>query len=315
MKAFDYIDPLTLEEAVAALGRPGAEIIAGGTDILGVLKDEILPRYPSTLVDLRSISGLDYIQESDGHLRIGAMTRLADIASHDTLASKYPALCRAAWLVGSPQVRQMGTIGGNICQLPRCWYFRSAGNRFFCLRKGGRDCPAVDGDSRYHSILGRTRGCLAVNASDLAPTLVALDAKIETTKRVVDAEDLFQVKGPKTTALDDDEIVTEIRVPAPAFGAKSAFAKYALRKAIDFPVVNCAVAMDGRGIRICLNAVGSTPYRAVEAEKMIVDRAVDEAAATAAGEAALADARALGPNLYKVQIAKTLVKRAILACR
>ncbi len=315
MKTFDYIDAATLDEAVAALGTPGAQIIAGGTDILGVLKDEILPDYPSTLVDLRTIPRLDYIQESDGFLRIGALTRIADIASHDVIGSRYPALSRAARLVGSPQIREMGTIGGNICQLPRCWYLRVADNRFYCLRKGGRYCPAVAGDCRYHSIFGRLRGCLAVNTSDLAPVLVALDAKIKTTKNLIAAEWFFRVNGVKTTALDDDEIVTEIQVPIPGASTRSAFAKYALRRAIDFPIVNCAVAIDGEEARICLNAVYGKPYRAIGAESVIAGRAIDEAIAAAAGEAAVADAQALEPSRYKVQMAKTMVKRAILACR
>lgn len=315
MRAFDYIDPHTLEEASAALRRPLSQLIAGGTDILGVLKDEILPDYPKTIVDLRAIPGLEYIRETDGMVRIGAMTRIADIASDSTIASRYPALQRAAGLVGSPQIREMGTIGGNLCQLPRCWYFRAMQNRFFCFRKGGRECPAVTGDSRYHSIFGRVRGCLAVNPSDLAPVLVVLQARIETTNRIVDVEEFFQAKGPKTTILDDDEIVTEIQIPVPPDDGRSAFAKYALRKAIDFPVVNCAVAVSGGETRICLNAVHNTPYRALEAEKVIAGASIDEPSAEAAGEVAVADAQALQPNLYKVQIAKTLVKRAILACR
>jgi xanthine dehydrogenase YagS FAD-binding subunit len=315
MKTFEYIDAATLDEAVAALGKPGARIMAGGTDILGALKDEVVPDYPSTLVDLSMIPGLAYIQQSDGLLRIGALTRIADIASDSTVESKYAALSRAARLVGSPQIREMGTIAGNICQLSRCWYFRSAHNRFFCLRKGGRDCPAATGDSRYHSIFGRSRGCLGVNPSDLAPVLVALDAKVQTTKRTITMEGFFQVNGTKTTVLDDDEIVSEIQIPVPDPGAKSAFAKYALRKAIDFPIVNCAVAVNGDGARICLNGVYATPYRSVEAEKLIADGSVDEAIAEAAGEAAMANAQPLEPNRYKVQIARTLVKRAILACK
>jgi NADPH-dependent glutamate synthase beta subunit-like oxidoreductase/CO/xanthine dehydrogenase FAD-binding subunit len=776
MKKFEHVDARTLAEASATLKNAGAQIIAGGTDLLGVLKDDIFPNYPSTLVNLKTIPGLEYIHESDGLLTIGALTHLADIAADSRIASRYAALSQAAGMVGAPQIREMGTIGGNICQLPRCWYFRLADNRFFCLRKGGRDCPAITGDSRYHSIFGaarvgptacmracpsavdvpdymskiragdthaaaaillernplpavtgrvcpqscesncaradfdealsireverylgdwilenpadyykppvqssgkrvavigsgpaglsaahylrsaghaitvfekmpeagglltygippyrlprdivrkqvaaiegegvqfalgvemnkdtfarlrqqvdaifiatgawqvglagiegeeclssateflrgqnldagqmagksvvivgggntaidvarslvrlgakpivmyrRTRAempaieeevgkaeeegvrfefqaapvaaeheddevaltccrmelgdldtsgrprpvkvegseftlqcdrvmtamaekpdysflpadlldregrlnidketcaladdvfvggdfatgpatvaeavgagraaarhitrrllgagaapageaavcaigqdlnpaclepsrrvnvpqlpldarlrsltneetgtldraaveaeaarcfncsCLAVNSSDLAPVLVALDAKIKTTSRVIVAEDFFQVNGERTTALDDDEIVTEIQIPVPAPGAKSAFTKYALRKSIDFPIVSCAVAVDGERARICLNAVRNTPYRAREAERIIAGKAIDDAVAEAAGGAAVADAQALEANRYKVLIARTMVKRAILA--
>ena len=314
MKTFEYIEPKTLDEACVALRRAGAQIIAGGTDLLGVLKDEILPLSPDTLVDLKTIPGLEYVEETGDVLKIGAMTRLADIAAEPAVKARYAALAQAAGLVGSPQIREMGTIGGNLCQRSRCWYFRVADNRFYCLRKGGRGCPAATGDSRYHSIFGRSAGCSGVNPSDLAPVLVALDAAIETTKRVIDAEGFFQVKGENSTALEDDEIVTEIRIPA-APGRKSAFAKYALRRSIDFPIVNCAVAIDEERARICLNAVYGTPYRAVEAEKLIAGKPIDQDLAEAAGDAAVTGARALDSNRFKVQIAKTLVKRTILACR
>ncbi len=190
-----------------------------------------------------------------------------------------------------------------------------ADNRFDCLRKGGHGCPAAAGDSRYHSIFGRSGGCLGVNPSDLAPALVALDGSVVTTKRIVGAEDFFQFNGEKTTVLDDDEIVTEICIPSMAEGGKSAFAKYALRKAIDFPLVNCAVAVDRNNARICLSAVYNTPYRALEAERLVAGRPIDEALAEAAGDAAVAAAQPLEPNRYKVEIAKAMVKRAILACR
>jgi xanthine dehydrogenase YagS FAD-binding subunit len=314
VRTFEYAEPKTLDEARAALKRTGAQIIAGGTDLLGVLKDDILPEYPSTLVDLKTIPGLDYIEESADLLKIGAMTRLADIAAEPVVKHRYAALAEAAARVGSPQIREMGTIGGNLCQLSRCWYFRVAGNRFDCLRKGGRGCPAALGDSRYHSIFGRSRGCSGVNPSDLAPVMVALDASVKTTARVVPAEAFFQAGLERGTVLQPGEIVTEIQIPAPAAGSRSAFTKYALRRSIDFPIVNCAVALDGTSARICLNAVYGTPYRAIEAERLIAGRPIDEDLAEAAGEAAIAGAQALDSNRFKVQIAKTMVKRAILAC-
>jgi len=180
------------------------------------------------------------------------------------------------------------------------------------------------GDNRFHTIFGAVNGCIAVNPGDTAPALVALDAKIVTSKQTVDAEDFFAaVNGEKTTILDDDEIVTEIQVPTPAAGTKSAFIKFAPRKSIDFPVVNCAAAITSAGgtvsaARICLNAVHNNPYRATAAEESIVGKAIDESNAEAAGADAVEDASPASPaghNKYKIQIAKVLVKRTILACK
>ena len=213
----------------------------------------------------------------------------------------------------------MGTIGGNICQDIRCWYYRNQNNRFPCLRKGGGRCYAIDGDNRYHSIFGGSveQGCYAVHPSDTAPALIALDATIMTSRRAIEAEDFFQVSVAKTTVLDDDEIVTEIRIPAPA--GKSAFVKFALRKAIDFPIVNCAAMVTVAkkkviAARICLNAVYVKPYRAIKAEEAIVGKVLSEANAEAAGAAVVADARPMPYNAYMVPVAKAMVKRAILGC-
>ncbi len=250
-------------------------------------------------------------------LKIGAMTRLEDIAIDSTVHDKYTALAEAAHRTASPHIREMGTIGGNICQLNRCWYFRNPKNRFDCVRKGGGMCYATAGDNRYHSIFGGVLACMAVNPSDTAPALVALDAKIVTSAgRTINAEDFWAAdKGVKTTVLDGDEIVTEIQVPEPASGTKSAFIKFAIRKSIDFPIVNCAAAINGEAARICLNAVFNNPYRATAAEDSIAGKTIDEASAEAAGVAAASGSMALTMNKYKIQIAKVMVKRAILACQ
>ena len=321
MKNFAHINARSLDEAVAALQRYGkrAAIIAGGTDLLGKMKDEILPAYPEALVNIKTISGLDLIEEKDGTLIIGALTRLEDIATDARIIDAYPALAEAARRTASTHLREMGTIGGNICQDIRCWYYRNQNNRFACLRKGGGRCYAIDGDNRYHSIFGGSveQGCYAVHPSDTAPALIALDATVKTSRRFIKAEDFFQVSVAKTTVLDDDEIVTEIQIPKPA--GKSAFVKFALRKAIDFPIVNCAamVAVSRKKVttaRICLNAVYVKPYRATAAEEVIKGKAINEANAEAAGAAAVSDARPMPYNAYMVQIAKTMVKRAILGC-
>jgi len=314
MKAFNHVNATSLAEVRTALADGKTNLIAGGTDLLGTLKDNILPTYPSTVINLKTVPGLDYIKEEGGMLKIGAVTRLADIAADATVQKKYTALAQAASRVATPHVRDMGTIGGNIAQLHRCWYFRKPENRFPCIRKGGNTCFAMTGDNRYHSIFGAVNRCLAVHPSDTAPALIALNAKVVTDKRTVEAENFFDVKQPGNTVLAADEIITEIQIPAPPAGAKSAFLKFAIRKSIDFPIVNCAVMVGGLSPRICLNAVAPKPYRATKAEAAIAGKTINEANAEAAGAAAVEDASSFPPAAqFKKQIAKTLVKRALLA--
>lgn len=313
MKAFNHTDAKSLAEAKTALASGKAELIAGGTDLIGRLKDNILPAYPTTLINIKTIPGLDYIREEAGVLKIGAATRLSDIAANPVINQKYTALAQAAGRVATPHVRDMGTIGGNLAQLHRCWYFRKPENRFPCVRKGGTTCFAMTGDSRYHSILGVVNKCIAVNISDTAPALIALNARVVTISRTIEAENLFDVRNPSNTVLAAGEIIKEIQIPAPPAGAKSAFLKFAIRKSIDFPIVNCAVMVGGGSPRIALNAVAPKPYRATKAEAVLAGKPINEANAEAAGAAAMEDARPFAAAKYKVQIAKTLVKRALLA--
>ncbi|MDD4230371.1 MAG: FAD binding domain-containing protein [Dehalococcoidales bacterium] len=321
MKAFEHINAKSIDEASAILSGGNAVVNAGGTDLVGALRFQILNDYPKKVVNLKSIPGLDYIKEESGVLKIGAMTRLEDIAASDVVKSKYSALAQAADRTASPHIREQGTIAGNICQMNRCWYFRKPDNRFFCIRKGGNMCFAMAGDNRYHSIFGAVNACIAVNPSDTAPALVALNATIKTNKRDIPAEDFWAVAIPGSTVLEEDEIVTEIQVPAPPSGAKSAFFKTAIRKSIDFPIVNCAAMISGSDARICLNAVYNKPYRATKGEDAIKGKTINEENADAAAEAALSEAnglpgRADNPGTkYKIQIAKAMVKRAILACK
>ena len=313
MRAFNHTNATSLAEVKTALADGETHLIAGGTDLIGTLKDNILRTYPSTVINIKTVPGLDFIEEKGGTLKIGAATRLADIAADSTINRKYTALAQAASRVATPHVRDMGTIGGNIAQLHRCWYFRKPENRFDCIRKGGDKCFAMMGDNRYHSIFGAVNRCIAVNISDTAPALIALDAKVVTDRRKIKAEEFFDVKNPSNTVLAMDEIIKEIQIPAPPAGAKSAFLKFAIRKSIDFPIVNCAVMVGGSEPRICLNAVAPKPYRATKAEAAIAGKTINERNAEAAGEAAVADARPLEAARFKVQIAKTLVKRALLA--
>ena len=313
MKSFNHTNAKTLAEAKTSLIDGKATLIAGGTDLIGTLKDNILPAYPTALINIKTIPGLEGIKEEAGMLKIGAATKLADIAASPVVKEKFTALAQAALRVATPHVRDMGTIGGNIAQLHRCWYFRKPENRFPCVRKGGTTCFAMMGDNRYHSIFGAVNKCIAVHPSDVAPALIALDAKIVTTARTLAAEAFFDVKLPGNTVLAPGEIIAEIRVPALPAGAKSAFLKFAIRKSIDFPVVNCAVRVGGGAPRIALNAVAPKPYRALKAEAALAGKQVNEANAEAAGLAAVEDAKPFAASKYKVQIAKTLVKRALLA--
>ena len=317
VKKFTRVNAKTVEEAVSALRAANAWALSGGTDLVGTMRFEVLPdsMYPKILVNLKTIApSLDYIKEEKGMLKIGALTRLEDIAKSSVVKSKWTALAEAAHKTASPHIREMGTIGGNICQLNRCWYFRLHDNRFFCMRKGGKTCFAMAGENRYHSIFGGVSACMAVNPSDTAPALVALNARIVTSKRTINAEEFWSVKALRSTALENDEIIREVQVPAPDSGIKSAFVKFALRSSIDFPIVNCAAAIGGGAARICLNAVFNKPYRATKAEESIAGKAIDVASAQAAGIAAVTGANAMTLNKWKIQVAAGMVKKAILAC-
>ena len=291
----------------AASGK--AWVMAGGTDLLGTLKDEIFPEYPETVIDLKTIEGMDAIEEDGDALRIGALAKLSDVAENELVKTYAAALAQAAGRVASPTIRHMGTIGGNVCQMHRCWYFRVPDDRFHCRRKGGATCPARIGDNRYHSIFGDDNGCFAVSSHDTAPALVALGATVVTTKREVPAEEFFGAHGHRSNVLEDGEVVKEFRVPK---AEKSAFQKFALRKSIDFPVVNCAVAATGGETRVVLGGVHPAPWRSKEAEEAVAAGVTADSAAKA-GEAAVSVAKPLGKNAYKVDIARTLVKRTLEA--
>jgi xanthine dehydrogenase YagS FAD-binding subunit len=316
LKKFAHVNAKTIDEAASLLRAGHAAVLSGGTDLLGAMRFEVLPTYPEVLVNLKTIPDMEYIKEEGGMLKIGAQTRLEDIAKSALVHKKYTALAEGAHRTATPHIREMGTISGNICQMNRCWYFRNPDNRFNCIRKGGKTCYAMMGDNRYHSIFGAVKMCLAVNPSDTAPALVALNAKIRTNKRLIEAENFWEMTVPGSTILAADEIVTEIQVPTPAAGCKSAFIKFAIRKSIDFSIVNCAAMIGNGEARICLNAVYNKPYRALKAEEAIKGKTIDEANADAAGAAAVASAKALpgDRNKWKIPIAKTMVKRAILAC-
>jgi len=323
MKPFKHFNARSVEEAAALLSSYGgrAWVMAGGTDLLGKMKDRILPEYPEAIVNIKTIPGLYGIGEKDGGLEIGALTTLDEVARHPLIRENYSALSQAAGRTASPQIRNMGAIAGNLCQDIRCWYYRAPRNRFSCLRKGGGRCYALKGDNRFHSIFGGSveGGCVAVHPSDTAPALIALGARVVTSRRTIKAEEFITVGVKNTTVLEADEIVTRIKVPSPGEGTRSAFMKFALRKSIDFPIVNCAAVITSEGGKvkkadIRLNAVYVVPRRAAEAEGVLVGKTICRQSAEEAGRAAVADARPLANNAYMVEIAKVMVKRAVLAC-
>lgn len=277
---------------------------------MGVLKDEILPDYPSRIVNLKTISGLDSITMDGNTLKIGALVTLDTLANDETVNSKFICLALAASRTSAPIQRKMGTIGGNICQMHRCWYFRAPNNLFECFRKGGESCPATLGECRNHSIFGAEQGCIAASPHDTAPALIALDATVVTNKGSYPAEEFFAVNGVRSNVLADGEIVTEITIPDK--GWKSSFTKFAQRKAIDFPIVNCAVAQSSEGVRIACGGVYPTPLRMTAAEQAVAG-GISESSAKSAGDAAVADAKPLEKSAYKVEIARTVVKRTLLA--
>ncbi|MCF8061685.1 MAG: FAD binding domain-containing protein [Deltaproteobacteria bacterium] len=321
MRSFDHVNAGSIREAVELLGRhPGkAALMAGGTDLLTVLKDDILPAYPELVINLKTIPGLDTVEEDDKGLRIGAMARLAEIAASPPVRGGYGILAEAAASVGTPALRNMGTIGGNLCQDVRCWYYRyphRMGGRMICRRKGKGPCFVLKGDSRYSAVLGAGT-CFAVCPSDTATALAALDARVRVTgprgDRSVPVRDLY---GSHGITLEPGELVTEVLVPAPPEGARQGYLKFTEREPVDFAVASVAavvLVVDGRcaGASIVLGGVAPFPYRARAAEERLEGRLLGPEDAREAAEAALREARPRGMNRYKVTVARELVRRAL----
>lgn len=308
MKHFKHMQASSASEAANELKRTNAMLIAGGTDLLGTLKDEILPTYPETVIDLKTAKDMDSIDEEPRRIKIGSLVKLSDVAENEAIKTHCAALAQAAGRVASPTIRHMGTLGGNICQMHRCWYFRVPDDRFHCIRKGGNYCPARVGDNRYHSIFGDENGCFASSSHDTAPALMALSASVSTTKREIPADEFFAANGVRSNVLDDDEVVKSVAVPK---AKRSAFMKYALRKTIDFPIVNCAVAEheDGK-VSVVLGGVYPAPLHCAESEK-ILSSGINKSSIEKAADAAVKDCKPLSKNAYKVEIARTLVKRTL----
>ncbi len=320
MKAFAYHQPRTVADAVRLLSQRGTMAIAGGQDILGAMKDGLFE--PEHLVNLKSLPGLGDIKETSTGLQIGALVTLSDIAEHPVIRRDYTALAEAAEAVATLQIRNVGTIGGNLCQRPRCWYFRDP--HVHCLKKGGDQCYAVRGDNRYHAIIS-PGPCYIVHPSDCAPALIALGAKVTIAgakgTRTVALKHFFQMPDKNLkgeNVLQPGEVVTQITVPKPKAGTRSTYLKVREKDSFDWALVSAAVVLQMQG-EICrvatvvLGGVAPVPYDSASAAKMLVGKPVTVQTATAAGKAAVEQATPLEHNAYKVPLAAAVVKRAVLA--
>ena len=321
MPNFELLQPTRLADALSLLDRRGGEIwkMAGGNDSLDWFKDRV--KRPAAVMDLGGIAELKGIRETPDGLEIGALTTLTELAGHPVVRQKFRVLADAAVRVASPQIRNSGTVGGNVSQDARCWYYRSG---LDCYRAGGNTCYADTpaGMNREHAIFDAAR-CVAVSPSDTAPALVALDAKmvIRSAKgeRVVDAEKYFI--GPKTdithmTVIKPEELLVAIRVPNTWAGSKFYFEKVADRNTWDFPLVNVASAVKVEGgqikdARVVCGGVSCTPRHLKVVAETVKGGKQDEETATLAGRTAVHGARPLNYNHFKVPLMENLVKRAI----
>jgi len=320
LKAFAYVNPANEKEAVAALKVDGIALpIAGGQDLLARMKDYI--DEPDRLVNVK---GLDATVTAtpDGGLKIGSAVKVIDLFENAQVAKLYPAINAAAIEVGTPQIRNQATVGGNINQRPRCWYFRN--EEFVCYKKGGSRCFAVNGENQYHAIFGNEGPSHIVHPSSLAMPFVAYGARFRVLgpggEREIPAAEFFTMPTLqnvlKENVLGDEDILTHVILSAPG-NVKSGHYEVRYKQSHDWPLAFTTVvlAMNGntiRSARVVLGAVAPIPWRSKPAEDALAGKPLNEQTAAAAGEAAVSDAKPMSGNAYKVQIAKTAVKRAIM---
>jgi xanthine dehydrogenase YagS FAD-binding subunit len=321
MRPFEYVSPSNKAQAVGLLGTSwgSTEILAGGTDLLALMKDDVVS--PKRLVNIKDIKDLQGVSSDAQGLRIGALSRLSDLAENTTIAKNYPAFSNALIEAASPQIRNMATLGGNLCQRPRCWYFRS-GLGLLPRDKSGKDLVA-EGDNRYHAILGNEGPAKFVSPSTLVPILIAYGAKVRLEgpqgKRELPLEKFYitpQSENEREHDLRPNEIVTELVIP-PGDGVKAAHYEIRQKEAFDWPLALAAVAlkMNGSSVqsaRVVMGYVAPVPWLSPEAEHALAGQAVNESTAEKAADAALKNAKPLSHNGYKVQLARVALKRAIL---
>jgi len=321
IKPLRHVDATSVEEAIAALQEHGrdATLVAGSTDEINWLKNRM--RTPKVLVDVKPIEDLHGVEErGDGGVRIGAMTSVNDVANSDLLAENFGVVAEATASVATPQIRNQGTIGGNLAQDSRCWYYRSG---FDCYRAGGNTCYAITGESRDHAVTDYSR-CITAHPSDGAVALMAVDAEVVVAgprgERREPLADFFVGPEENITVMNDlahDEVLTHVEVPPTWSGADFYFEKVRDRESWDFPIVNIAAAIQTSGgsvsdLRLVANGVAPTPKRLTAAEDAIRGRQISESSARAAGQAALPNAAPMEDNRFKVPLTGNLVARALM---
>jgi xanthine dehydrogenase YagS FAD-binding subunit len=321
MERFEYTIPKTVKDATAMLGASwsDAQVLAGGTDLISMMKDFVAS--PKRVVNVKGISELGGISKTSAGVRIGATVTLDDLTVNQTIRSEFPSLVTAALGVSSPQIRNMGTVAGDLCQRPRCWYFRN-GHGLFAMQDGKSLVP--NGENRYHAIFGGNPAYF-VSASSLGPALAALGAHVKLVSpsgaRTVAVDKFFVIPKAETDReidLHPNEIMTEIVIPSASASMKNATYEVRQKEALDWPLATASVALKMSGgkvasARIVMGHVAPMPWAAAAAEKSLAGKAIDEATAEQAAAAAVEGAQPLSQNGYKVQLAKVAVKRALLA--
>jgi len=320
MNKFAFVDCTTVDQTLSEL-KNGAVVKAGGIDLLDLMKDGIVT--PPKLVNIRNVSSLRGIKATSEGLYLGPLSTLSEIADHPDIQRDYSALSDAAGHAATPQVRNMATLGGNITQRPRCWYFRSSD--FDCKKKGGesQECHAHEGENQYHAIMNNST-CAMVHPSSTAVPLLAMNAQVELTsergKRTVAMSD-FYVPPEKSvineTVLQQGELITSIFVPAPERGTRSAYQKYGEKESFDWPLADAGIVlvMHGQQCRkaaVVMGVAAPTPIRSQSAEAVLTGATINEATARAAAKAAMQSATPLSQNGFKIQLFQTAIYRTIL---
>ncbi len=322
MDKFSYVNASSLKQVTSLLSDSGwgeVMMIAGGTDLLSELKEYI--ETPKTLINLKTLPGMDSITADASGLKIGALATVTDIAMHPAIQHHYTVLAQAAASVATPQIRNVGTLGGNLCQRPRCWYYRD--ETVNCLKKGGDICYAIDGLSKYHAIFGGDPVYI-VHPSDIAPALIALNASLKIAgpegEKTLKVEEFFTLPAAnpfRENVLEPNEIVVEVQVPQPKPNTKSFYLKAREKGAPDFALASVAGVFEMMGktcqtANVVLGGVAPAPWRSTEAETALTGKMINESVSMKAGAEAVKDAEPMNDNAYKVTLTQNLISRTAM---